>query len=117
MIRVFLESPYTGDVAENVKYAHRCIADCIMRDEAPFASHILFTTSLDDSKPEERALGIAAGSAWRAVSERCVVYVDRGISPGMIAGIRASVKLGHFVEIRAFDGDVDVVGLQKRIRE
>lgn len=35
MIRVVLESPFSGDVEENIKYAKECIRDCLKRGEAP----------------------------------------------------------------------------------
>ena len=37
----FLESPYAGDVAANVAYARRCLADSVARGEAPLATHLL----------------------------------------------------------------------------
>jgi len=66
---VVLESPFGGPtidaVLENVNYAKRCVKDCLKRGEAPIASHLLFTRRgiLDDTIPEERALGIEAGLA------------------------------------------------------
>ena len=99
---VILESPYAGDVAANVRYARRCIRDSLMRGEAPIASHLLYTQPgiLDDGVPEERALGIDAGLAWRKVAEASVVYTDRGISAGMRYGIDAALKAGRPVEYR-----------------
>ena len=95
MIRVVIESPFAGrgptasdremDAAENLKYLRACMADCLRRGEAPFASHGLYTQPgvLRDDVPEERAMGISAGFAWRAVAELTVFYVDRGWSNGM----------------------------------
>jgi len=88
---VILESPYAGTVplrvALNVAYARACVADSLARGEAPIASHLLYTQPgiLDDSKPDERALGIAAGLAWKAVADAQVFYVDLGWSEGMSA--------------------------------
>jgi hypothetical protein len=55
---VIVESPFAGDVAANLSYGRRCMADCLRRGEAPFASHLLYTQPgvLDDSLPEERQL-------------------------------------------------------------
>lgn len=76
MRRVILESPYGGDVEANVAYARRCLGDCLRRGESPIASHLLFTQKgvLDDLVPEERALGIAAGLAWRFQADASVFY-------------------------------------------
>ena len=40
---VIIESPYAGNVEENEEYARKCLRDCLMRGEAPFASHLLYT--------------------------------------------------------------------------
>ena len=52
---VALESPYAGDVTENETYARLCMADCLKRGEAPYASHLFFTQEglLDDTIKEE----------------------------------------------------------------
>lgn len=100
---VILESPYAGDIAANVAYARACLRDCLMRGEAPIASHLLYTQAgvLRDEDPAERALGIAAGLAWLRGAEASVVYVDRGISDGMRQGIEAAQSMGRPVEFRS----------------
>ena len=105
MRRVVIESPYAGDVAENVTYARRCVLDCLRRGEAPYASHLFFTQPglLDDGDPEERRLGIEAGLAWGRSADAVVVYVDRGVSRGMVQGIREARRRGTPVEIRSLD--------------
>lgn len=95
---VILESPYgnvdPAVVAENVAYAYRCMRDSLLRGEAPFASHLLYTQMLDDRVPVEREIGIEAGFAWRQFAKLTVVYVDRGISTGMKFGIEDSRRRG-----------------------
>ena len=39
---VVVESPYAGNVASNVQYARRCLADSLWRGEYPIASHLLY---------------------------------------------------------------------------
>jgi hypothetical protein len=70
MRRVVLESPFAGDVEANLKYARECMADCLRRGEAPIASHLLYTQPgiLDDTKPEERKLGMEAGFTWNVLA-------------------------------------------------
>lgn len=103
---VVLESPYAGAVEENEAYARAAVADCLGRGEAPYASHLLYTQPgvLDDDDPVDRALGIAAGFAWRAVADRTVVYVDLGISRGMQAGVDDAIRRGCPVEMRTLEG-------------
>ncbi|KAB1661562.1 hypothetical protein F8O07_06565 [Pseudoclavibacter sp. CFCC 13796] len=99
---VVVESPYAGTVYENVTYARECLADCLSRGEAPFASHLLYTQDgvLDDHDPFQRDLGISAGLAIAERADATVVYVDHGITPGMRAGIRAALRAGRVVEYR-----------------
>lgn len=99
---VILESPYAGEVERNVSFARACLRDCLLRGEAPFASHLLYTQPgcLSDELPAERKLGIEAGLEWGKMADRTVVYTDRGISPGMEAGIRAAEDAGRPVEYR-----------------
>jgi hypothetical protein len=100
MKRIIIESPFAGNIARNVAYARRCVRDAVLRGEAPFASHLLFPQVLRDEIPEERAIGIAAGTAWLAVADAVVLYVDHGISPGMRAAMDAAAAIGVTVEIR-----------------
>lgn len=103
---VILESPYAGNVEENVQYARAAIKDSLLRGEAPIASHLLYTQPgiLNDENPDERRWGIDAGLAWGAVADKTVVYVDRGISSGMRYGIDRAKREGRPVEFRKLDG-------------
>lgn len=60
---VIIESPFAGEVEENIKCARQCLRDSILRGEVPFASHLLYTQEgvLDDDDPYERELGINLG--------------------------------------------------------
>src|SRR5690606_15923194 len=91
--RVVVESPFKGaDPAEakrNLDYARAAVRDCVLRGEAPIASHLLLTQPgiLDDGIAHERRRGIAAGHTWIGVAHAVVVYDDYGISEGMARGI------------------------------
>lgn len=106
MKRVILESPYVGDVEENIAYARAAVRDCLARGEAPIASHLLYTLPgiLDDGVAGERALGIAAGHAWMAQAELMVVYRDRGVSGGMTHAIALAEMRGLPIEYRNIAG-------------
>lgn len=99
---VIVESPYAGEAETNVPYARACMHDCLMRGEAPFASHLLYTQPgvLRDSVVEERKLGIEAGFAWGQHAKATVVYTDLGISPGMEAGIERAREEDRTIEYR-----------------
>ena len=98
MIRVILESPFAADCpkehAANVAYARQCVVHSLSLGESPLASHLLYTQPgvLDDTDPAQRALGIAAGHAWFSSANRCVVYIDRGISDGMREGMEQAMR-------------------------
>lgn len=70
MRRVVVESPYGSDdpkiIERNIRYARACLHDCLLRGEALYASHLLYTQDgvLRDEVPEERTLGMEAGFAW-----------------------------------------------------
>ena len=80
--------------------------DCLLRGEAPFASHALYTQPgvLDDDIPDERDAGIVAGFVWREAASATVVYTDLGVSSGMMRGVAHSKKNGIPVEQRTLDG-------------
>lgn len=100
---VIIESPYAGDVEANIRYARECMTDSLLRGEAPYCSHLLFTQDgvLDDNIPEERMLGINAGLEWGKKAEITAVYTDRGISSGMRYGIESAEKNGRPIEYRS----------------
>lgn len=111
MKRVYLESPYAGNVVRNMAYLKRCVLDCIKNNESAFASHGFFTHFLDDTKPEERALGIEAGLAWAHDAAKVVVYTDYGISNGMRDAIRVHGSYGRRIEYRQIGKNPAVAGV------
>lgn len=109
MRRVIIESPFANpDPLQhrlNVLYLKLALQDSLARGEAPFASHRMYTEALDDNVPEQRVMGIAAGQAWMEAANVVVVYCDRGISDGMLQGIRLAERLGKDVEYRNLGGE------------
>src|SRR5712691_6958170 len=97
---VVIESPYAGDVVKNKLYLRYCIRDCFNRNEAPFASHQMYTDALDDMIPGERSKGTNAGLNWGMKADAAVVYTDLGLSAGMEQGITAAADHGRRVEFR-----------------
>jgi hypothetical protein len=105
---VIIESPYGSDdptvVDENKRYCDACLSDSLKRGEAPFASHRVYTRVLDDSHPRQRRQGMEAGFAWMTKADLIAVYVDRGISEGMVQGIERASGLGKRIEFRKVAG-------------
>lgn len=119
MRRVIVESPYAGDIEENIAYARACVRDSLSRGEAPVASHLLYTQPgiLRDEEPAERQWGIDAGLAWGAVAEATVVYIDRGISRGMQYGIDNAKRAGRAIEYRRLHSDLAEVSVGEPVPE
>jgi len=106
MKKVSIESPYfvKGNpelTIDNRNYFYACAKECLMvYGENPYGSHGFFTHFLDDNIPEERAVGIEAGLQWNIHAEATIVYIDRGISPGMELGIARAKEEGRTVTFR-----------------
>ncbi|PAD70563.1 hypothetical protein CHH83_01810 [Bacillus sp. 7586-K] len=100
---VILESPYAGNIEENIAYARSAVRDSLLRGEAPFASHLLYTQEgiLNDDIPVEREHGINAGLSWGKAATKTVVYIDKGISSGMEYGIQKAKSEGREIEFRS----------------
>ncbi len=115
MRRVIIESPYAAETAEgierNLRYLRACTRDCIKRNEAPYASHMLYTQPgvLNDRDPVERTLGISAGLIWKDVAHCTVVYTDLGVTVGMEKGIAYAREYGLPIEMRKLGEDWDSV--------
>jgi hypothetical protein len=105
---VIIESPYGSDdpavVDENKRYCDACLSDSLKRGEAPFASHRVYTQVLDDNHPGQRWQGMEAGFAWMTMADLVAVYVDRGISGGMMTGIERASGIGKQIEFRKVVG-------------
>lgn len=111
---VVIESPYNGtaeEIKRNVQYAIHAMRDCLLRGEAPFASHLLYTQApnskyrfVSDDDEETVCVGreaaIEAGICWGRKADKTVIYQDLGITPGMMYGIKSAEEYGRPVEYR-----------------
>jgi len=102
MKKVIIESPYAGNIEQNIKYARACLKDSLNRNEAPLASHLLYTQEgvLDDTVESERMQGINAGLAWIEFADIHVFYIDYGMSKGMEYAKGFSMGSGVQLEFR-----------------
>lgn len=101
-IPIVIESPYAGRVSLHLRYLRACMRDSLLRGEAPFASHHLYTAPgvLRDELPEEREHGIRAGFAWRALAHRSAFYIDCGWTQGMLLARDDCARLEQPWEVR-----------------
>ena len=93
-------APGSPECEANLAYARAAMLDSLRRGEAPYGSHLLYPQCLDDATEAEREMGITAGFAWGEVAELVAVYVDRGVTPGMLRGIERAQRAGQRVEAR-----------------
>ena len=111
---VIIESPYAGDIQRNLRYLRACLRDSLLKGECPIATHGLYTQDgvLNDTIPEEREIGMNAGSTLRKVAQKTVVYFDLGISDGMQFGIDNATKIGQEIEYRSIKFDLEIDDIQ-----
>ena len=106
MKRVFVASPYAGEIERNVSYAYAALYHTLSRGEAGFAPHLLYPNVLNDSVAHERELGIKAGMSFLTTCDTLALYVDHGISSGMQQEIELAKFMGiHIEERRLFNDD------------
>lgn len=107
---VIIESPYSGDIEANVAYARRALHDSISRGEAPLASHLLYTQPgvLIDKSKWERHHGMVMGWEWIRHADRVALYCDRGISTGMLAGLKCTLDLNRPYVFRWLDDEINM---------
>jgi hypothetical protein len=105
-VRVVVESPFASNVIENLKFARAIMRDCLLKGEAPFLSHALYTQEgvLSDQDPEERRIGIEASFAWGHATNKVAVYKNLGISNDMKEAIARHTREGRVIESRYLQG-------------
>lgn len=90
---LYVCSPYRGDTKRNKEYARKLTRAALDNGFIPVTVHLYLTEATDDTNPEERVRGMAAGMK---ILENCkyILVGDRyGISEGMKAElIFAAVK-------------------------
>ena len=101
MTRVFICSPYRGDVERNLKAARKHARMAAIIGYCPLAPHLMFPQFLNDSDPKERSLGLFFGNALMSKCSEVWVFGSR-ISSGMEAEIKRAkwknYRLRYFTE-------------------
>lgn len=89
--KVYVASPYAGDVATNTKNAVEYCRAVIDAGYMPLASHLLYPQILDDGKPAERELGLMFALAMLRMCDE--VWVFGPVSKGMAQEIEEARRL------------------------
>ncbi len=94
MKKIFVCSPFAGEVDRNVRIAKRLCRMVMKAGHAPFAPHLLYPRFTDDTVPTQRATGIACGLAFMETCDEVWAFVGNGISSGMRQEIDHARRLG-----------------------
>lgn len=89
---IYVASPYSGDVANNVRFAQDACKAVLEAGAYPYAPHLYLTNILRDDIPEEREEGLKAGLAFLALCDELWVFGSR-ISAGMAGEIEAAKQM------------------------
>lgn len=89
---VYICSPYSGDIGNNIKSARRYSRFAVDMGYIPITPHLLYPQFLDDNNLAERSLGLFFGNVLMAKCAEVWVFGSH-IAPGMSAEIeRAKQK-------------------------
>lgn len=98
---VYICSPYRArsedELDRNIDYAQQLTREVLMRGECPVTPHLYMTQCLDDRNPEEREIGLAAGTDILKRCDEVFVGEKYGISAGMKAELKAAAEAGIHV--------------------
>ena len=93
MKRIYVASPYAGDIERNTEFTKRACHHVMEQGHAFFAPHLLYPSILDDSQPHQRQAGLNMGLAMLSACDELWCYGDR-ISHGMMLEIEEANRLG-----------------------
>lgn len=93
MRKIYVISPYAGDVEKNVANALGYCKYVMERGYMPLASHLYFTQMTNDNIPEERKQGLEMGLELLSLCDEAWVFYDNRISSGMAGEIARAKEL------------------------
>ncbi|MDW7670570.1 MAG: DUF4406 domain-containing protein [Bacillota bacterium] len=108
---VFICSPFSGNVKENIERAKRYGRFAVSQEVIPVIPHLMYPQFLSDHDPEERMLGIEMGLELLTRCNRLWVFGDY-ISQGMAVEICKAKKM--HIPIQYFTISCSVTGGIKR---
>jgi hypothetical protein len=106
MPKVFISSPFAGDIQRNIKDARRYCAFAVQSGFIPFAPHLFYPQFLSDGDTEQRELGLFMGMVFLDSCKEVWVFGER-ISSGMQREIDRAEKRG--IPIRFFNDQCEEV--------
>lgn len=92
MKKIFICSPYRGNIEENIKKAKQHAELVAVLGKLPIAPHLYFTQFLDDNNEKERQIGINLGIELLKMCDLMYVYGEP--TDGMKQEIKVAEELG-----------------------
>lgn len=99
---IYICSPYSGDIEENVKKAREYCRFALNLGYIPIAMHLLLPQFMDDDDPDERDLALFIDLVLMSKCQEVWVFGDR-ISSGMAIEIAKAKKRGQGVKYFGLD--------------
>jgi len=103
---VYICSPFAGDIEGNVKRARQFSRFAVEKGYIPIAPHLLFPQFLDDSKADERELGLFFGNVLMSKCSEVWVCGDT-VSCGMAAEMERAKRKNY--KVRYFNSEMKEV--------
>ncbi len=97
MKRVFICSPFAGDIERNIEVAKEICRMAMKQGYAPFAPHLLYPRFVDDLNPDERAAGINCGLSFMQICSEVWAFTGSGISKGMQQELSYAREIGKTI--------------------
>lgn len=105
----YICSPYRGHIADNVAYAKELTRLALDNGYAPVTPHLYLTQVLDESDPEQRAKGMAAGLELLKQCRYILIGSRYGLSEGMMGEIQLATEIGLLELARTKNCGLEVV--------
>lgn len=93
MKRIYVASPYAGDIERNTEYAKNACRFVMNQGHAFFCPHLLYPHILEEKNLTERQLGLDMGLTMLKSCDELWCFGD-SISHGMMAEIEEAQRLG-----------------------
>lgn len=118
-MRIFVCSPYRGNVRENVTTAQAIARYLVSKGDLPIVPHLYFPQFLDDSIPEQREMGIQFG--LELMKDCDAVYVfGSNITEGMRKEIIHATSIGKtikYFDLQGNEYDFDAINADEDAKE
>lgn len=98
---VYMASPYSGDVENNVAFAKAACHYAMEQGVTPLASHLLYPQLLDDAVPEERKLGTEMGIRLLKACDEiwvCGSHISQGMEQEILAAKQFGIPMKQVSE-------------------